>query len=279
MVKLTFSLFDPNFNKLDYPAGVTPLDFLVPSIEKERYTENIKGVPGTIDYGFDYKEREVTLNFQMEHFHGTHDFRLMRNQLYELLDSYSYIYISDDLLPSLVLKVTFDSSYNPERYGYWYSTIEVSAKTIGLPFWRTKYTTQDIEKEGYEALAEEFGMADGINQDMANYRFQSSVFSVWNGGNITIDPRQMHLDIRIWHSTSKGNATIENLTTGDKVIIYREHTDSFINLIGSKVMLADTNWLRESNRQYITLAPGENKIRISNTNFSDITFDFPFYFK
>lgn len=279
MIKLTFSLFDPNFNKLDYPAGITPLDFLVPSIEKERYTENIKGVPGTIDYGFDYKEREVTLNFQMEHFHGTHDFRLMRNQLYELLDSYSYIYISDDLLPSLVLKVTFDNSYNPERYGYWYSTIEVSAKTIGLPFWRTKYTTQDIEKEGYEALAEEFGMADGINQDMANYRFQSSVFSVWNGGNITIDPRQMHLDIRIWHSTSKGNATIENLTTGDKVIIYREHTDSFINLVGSKVMLADTNWLRESNRQYITLAPGENKIRISNTNFSDVTFDFPFYFK
>ncbi|OFR11095.1 phage tail protein [Staphylococcus sp. HMSC078E07] len=276
---MTFSLFDPNFNKLDYPAGITPLDFLVPSIEKERYTENIKGVPGTIDYGFDYKEREVTLNFQMEHFHGTHDFRLMRNQLYELLDSYSYIYISDDLLPSLVLKVTFDNSYNPERYGYWYSTIEVSAKTIGLPFWRTKYTTQDIEKEGYEALAEEFGMADGINQDMANYRFQSSVFSVWNGGNVTIDPRQMHLDIRIWHSTSKGNATIENLTTGDKVIIYREHTDSFINLIGSKVMLADTNWLRESNRQYITLVPGENKIRISNASFSDVTFDFPFYFK
>lgn len=63
------------------------------------------------------------------------------------------------------------------------------------------------------------------------------------------------------------------------MIIYREHTDSFINLIGSKVMLADTNWLRESNRQYITLAPGENKIRISNTSFSDITFDFPYYFK
>lgn len=160
-----------------------------------------------------------------------------------------------------------------------YATLEVTATVIGLPFWRTKYTTQDIEKEGYEALAEEFGMADGINQDMANYRFQSSDFSVWNGGNVTIDPRQMHLDIRIWHSTSKGNATIENLTTRDKVIIYREHTDSFINLVGSKVMLADTNWLRESNRQYITLAPGENKIRISNTNFSDVTFDFPFYFK
>lgn len=233
-----------------------------------------------MNYGFDYKDREVTLNFWLRHFHGEHDQKLLKSELYAMLDSQPYFYVSDDRLPTRVLKLAVDEPYLPDRInGSNISTLEVKCQIIGLPFWRTKYTTQDIEKEGYEALAEEYGMADGINQDMANYRFQSSVFSVWNGGNVTIDPRQMHLDIRIWHSTSKGNATIENLTTGDKVIIYREHTDSFINLIGSKVMLADTNWLRESNRQYITLVPGENKIRISNASFSDVTFDFPFYFK
>ena len=277
---MPFTIFDPNMNKINYPVGVLPLDFLVSAIEKERYVENIKGIPGPIDYGFDYKDREVTLNFWLRHYHGEHDQKLLKSELYAMLDSQPYFYVSDDRLPSRVLKLAVDEPYLPDRInGSNISTLEVKCQIIGLPFWRTKYTTQDIEKEGYEALAEEFGMADGINQDMANYRFQTSVFSVWNGGNVTIDPRQMHLDIRIWHSTSKGNATIENLTTGDKVIIYREHTDSFINLIGSKVMLADTNWLRESNRQYITLAPGENKIRISNTNFSDVTFDFPFYFK
>lgn len=277
---MPFTIFDPNMNKIDYPVGVLPLDFLVSAIAKERYIETVNGIPGDVNYGFDYKDREVTLNFWLRHFHGEHDQKLLKSELYAMLDSQPYFYVSDDRLPSRVLKLAVDEPYLPDRInGSNISTLEVKCQIIGLPFWRTKYTTQDIEKEGYEALAEEFGMADGINQDMANYRFQSSVFSVWNGGNVTIDPRQMHLDIRIWHSTSKGNATIENLTTGDKVIIYREHTDSFINLIGSKVMLADTNWLRESNRQYITLAPGENKIRISNTNFSDITFDFPFYFK
>lgn len=277
---MPFTIFDTNMNEIDYPVGVLPLDFLVSAIEKERYIETVNGIPGNVNYGFDYKEREVTLNFWLRHFHGEHDQKLLKSELYAMLDSQPYFYVSDDRLPTRVLKLAVDEPYLPDRInGSNISTLEVKCQIIGLPFWRTKYTTQDIEKEGYEALAEEFGMADGINQDMANYRFQSSVFSVWNGGNVTIDPRQMHLDIRIWHSTSKGNATIENLTTGDKVIIYRKHTDSFINLIGSKVMLADTNWLRESNRQYITLAPGENKIRISNTNFSDVTFDFPFYFK
>lgn len=277
---MPFTIFDPNMNKIDYPVGVLPLDFLVSAIEKERYIETVNGIPGNVNYGFDYKEREVTLNFWLRHYHGEHDQKLLKSELYAMLDSQPYFYVSDDRLPTRVLKLAIDEPYLPDRInGSNISTLEVKCQIIGLPFWQTKYTTQDIEKEGYEALAEEFGMADGINQDMANYRFQSSVFSVWNGGNVTIDPRQMPLNIRVWHSTSKGNATIENLTTGDKVIVYREHTNSYINLIGSKVMLADTNWLRESNRQYITLAPGENKIRISNTNFSDVTFDFPFYFK
>lgn len=279
MVKLTFSLFDPDFNKLDYPAGVTPLDFLVPSIEKERYTENIKGVPGTIDYGFDYKEREVILNFQTEHFHGTHDFRLMRNQFYELLDRYSFLYISDDLLPSLVLKVTFDNSYSPERYGYWYSTIEVSAKTIGLPFWRTKYTTQDIQQYGYDAIVEKFGLADNINLDFLTYTPTTNEFSIWNGSHMTIDPRHFDLSIRLLYATSKGDVTVENLTTGEKFIFYRQFTNTHLNIFGSQVLLGNTNWLRESNRKFISLVPGENKIKVSNVEHSGVSFDFPFYFK
>ncbi|PAK69409.1 phage tail domain-containing protein [Staphylococcus haemolyticus] len=276
---MTFSLFDPDFNKLDYPAGVTPLDFLVPSIEKERYTDNVKGVPGTIDYGFDYKEREVTLNFQMEHFHGTYDFRLMRNQLYELLDRYSFLYISDDLLPSLALKVSFDNSYSPERYGYWYSTIEVSAKTIGLPFWRTKYTTQDIQRYGYDAIVEKFGLADNINLDFLTYTPTTNEFSIWNGSHMTIDPRHFDLSIRLLYATSKGDVTIENLTTGEKFIFYRQFTNTHLNIFGSQVLLGNTNWLRESNRKFISLVPGENKIKISNVEHSGVSFDFPFYFK
>lgn len=277
---MPFTLHDPNMNKIGYPVGIKPLDFLVSSIEKERKSQSIDGIPGNVDYGFDYKDREVTLTFWLRHYHGEYDNRLMKSDLYNLLDSQPYFYISDDRLPSRVLKVTIDEQYMPERVMHSpFSELEVKGNVSGRPFWRTKYTTQDIEKDGYSAIVEKYGMADGINIDYQKYRFNTNTFTVWNGGNVTVDPRNMQLDIRVWNSTSNGNATIENLTTGDKFVMYREHTKSFINLFGTKILLGSTNWLRESNRKFITLAPGENKIKISNTTFTDVTFDFPFYYK
>lgn len=276
---MTFTLYDPNMNKLNYPVGVRPLDLLVSSIEKERKEQQIDGVPGVVDYGYNYKGREVKMNFMTEHYHGTFDHRLQRDEIYNLFDEYQFLYVSDDTVPSRVLKITVDGSFTPERYGYWYSTFEVDARVTGLPFWRTKYTTQEIESSGYSAIVEKYGMADGINIDYQKYRFNTNTFTVWNGGNVTVDPRNMQLDIRVWNSTSNGNATIENLTTGDKFVMYREHTKSFINLFGTKILLGSTNWLRESNRKFIPLVPGENKIKISNTTFTDVTFDFPFYYK
>lgn len=147
MIILTFTLYDENINEIEYPVGVTPLDILVSSIERERYEENIKGIPGPIDYGFDFKEREITLKFQMEHYHDTFDFRLQRDELYNIFSSHNHLYVSDNLVPTRVIKLQVDGQFTPERYGYWYSTLEVTGKTTGLPFWRTKYTTQDIEKK------------------------------------------------------------------------------------------------------------------------------------
>lgn len=136
-------------NKIDYPVGVLPLDFLVSAIEKERYVENIKGIPGAVNYGFDYKEREVTLNFWLRHYHGEHDQKLLKSELYAMLDSQPYFYISDDRLPTRVLKVAIDEPYMPDRInGINIHTLEFKAQVIGLPFWRTKYTTQDIETKG-----------------------------------------------------------------------------------------------------------------------------------
>ena len=179
--------------------------------------ENINGIPGTVDYGFNYKEREITLKFQMEHFNGSYDFRLMRNQLYALLDSQSYFYIVDNLSPSLALKITIDSSYLPNAMVVVFY-IRNYSKTTGLPFWRTIYTTQDIEKNGYTALVEKFGMADGVHLDYLTYTPKTNTFSIWNGGNVAIDPRHFDLSIRLLYATSKGNVTIENLTTGEKFI-------------------------------------------------------------
>ncbi|PTJ36223.1 phage tail family protein, partial [Staphylococcus simulans] len=73
--------------------------------------------------------------------------------------------------------------------------------------------------------------------------------------------------------------TLENLTTGEKFEFYRQFSNTHLNLFGAKVMLGATNWLRESNRKFISLAPGENKFKVSNVTHQGISFEFPFYFK
>lgn len=276
---MTFTLYDPNMNKVDYPVGVRPLDLLVSSIEKERKEQQIDGVPGVVDYGYNYKGREVKMNFMTEHYHGTFDHRLQRDEVYNLFDEYPFLYVSDDTVPSRVLKITVDGSFTPERYGYWYSTFEVDARITGLPFWRTKYTTQELNNSGYKSITEKYGTADGIHIDHTKYTHTTNEFTIFNAGNVTIDPRNMPLDIRLSYATSNGIVSIENITTGEKFTFSRSFTNTHLNLYGTKVQLGSTNWLRESNRQFLTLIPGENKFKISNATFQDIRFDFLFHYK
>ena len=278
---MPFTIFDPNMNKINYPVGVLPLDFLVSAIEKERYVENIKGIPGPIDYGFDYKDREVTLNFWLRHYHGEHDQKLLKSELYAMLDSQPYFYVSDDRLPTRVLKLAVDEPYLPDRInGSNISTLEFKCQIIGLPFWRTKYTTQDIETKGFEAIAEQFGLADGLNIDYPKYTFTENKFTVWNGGNVTLDPRNMPLKIKLKHLVTDGTFKLTNKTTGETFEYYAPRTGNTVDLDGVQAFVGyQLNRLRETNRKYISIVPGINEIEYSGGTMDDIQFDFPFYFK
>lgn len=276
---MTFTLYDPNMNKVDYPVGVRPLDLFVSSIEKERKEQAIDGVPGVVDYGYNYKGREVKMNFMTEHHHDTYDHRLQRDEIYNLFDSYPYLYVSDNTVPSRVLKITIDGSFTPERYGYWYSTFEVEARITGLPFWRTKYTTQEIESSGYSAIVEKYGMADGINVDYLPYKFTSNEFTIWNGGNVTVDPRNMYLKLNLANVTTTGNLIIENVTTGEKFIYKEAISKKNLTIDGTKVLIGTSNKLRDTNRKFISLVKGINKIKITNGTFDSVAVDSPFYFK
>lgn len=278
---MPFTIFDPNMNKIDYPVGVLPLDFLVSAIEKERYVENIKGIPGPIDYGFDYKDREVTLNFWLRHYHGEHDQKLLKSELYAMLDSQPYFYVSDDRLPTRVLKLAVDEPYLPDRInGSNISTLEFKCQIIGLPFWRTKYTTQDVETKGFEAIAEQFGLADGLNIDYPKYTFTENKFTVWNGGNVTLDPRNMPLKIKLKHLVTDGTFKLTNKTTGETFEYYAPRTGNTVDLDGVQAFVGyQLNRLRETNRKYISIVPGINEIEYSGGTMDNIQFDFPFYFK
>mgnify|MGYP002717416775 CR=1 FL=1 len=277
---MPFTIFDPNMNKIDYPVGVTPLDFLVSAIEKERYIETVNGIPGNVNYGFDYKEREVTLNFWLRHYHGEHDQKLLKSELYAMLDSQPYFYVSDDRLPTRVLKLTVDEPYLPDRInGSNISTLEIKGQIIGLPFWRTKYTTQDIDTYGYNAIVDKFGLADGIQIDYLNYTFTEPQFDIWNGGNVEIDPRNMPLKITIENVNSEGNFSVESFTNGSQFVFKKPITNQTVTLDGTKVLIGINNRLRDSNRKFVSLNKFRNTLRIKNGTFSKVKIDFPFFYK
>ncbi|MGX0099671.1 phage tail domain-containing protein [Staphylococcus cohnii] len=275
-----FTMYDPNMNKLQFPVGVKPLDFFVSSIEKERKEQSIDGIPGVIDYGFNYKQREASLTFFLRHYHGEHDYFLLESELNAFLDSHEYFYVARNALPSRVIKVTVDGSFKPERIlGSMYAQLEVDARVTGLPFWRTKYTTQEIESNGYSAIVEKYGLADGINVDYLPYKFTTNEFTVWNGGNVTVDPRNMYLKINLTNVTTTGNLTIENITTGEKFIYKEVISKNNLSIDGTKVLIGTSNKLRDTNRKFISLVKGINKIKITNGTFDSVAVDSPFYFK
>lgn len=273
-------MYDPNMNKLQFPVGVKPLDFFVSSMEKERKEQSIDGIPGVVDYGFNYKQREASLTFFLRHYHGEHDYFLLESDLNAFLDSHEYFYVARNALPSRVIKVTVDGSFKPERIlGSMYAQLEVDARVTGLPFWRTKYTTQEIESSGYSAIVEKYGLADGINVDYLNYKFNYDEFTIWNGGNVTVDPRNMYLKLILTNVTTTGNLIIENVTTGEKFIYKEAISKKNLNIDGTKVLIGTSNKLRDTNRKFISLVKGINKIKITNGTFDSVAVDSPFYFK
>lgn len=276
-----FTLYDPDMNKLKFPAGVKPLDFLVSSISKERITQKIDGIPGEIDYGFNYGTREASMTFWLRHYHAEHDFLLLVSELNDFLDSQPFFYVAHEYLPTRVIKITVDESYQPDRIlGSMYAKLEVKCSISGLPFWRTKWKTQELELEGYNADSDKFGFADNINLDYPNYTFDTNSFYVWNGGNLTVDPRNMDLKIRLYQLKTDGNFKLTNHTTGETFEYRAPRTGNTVDLNGIEAFVGmQANRLRETNRKYISLAPGLNKISYTGGEMINIQFDFPFYFK
>ncbi|MRF37124.1 phage tail family protein [Staphylococcus sp. KY49P] len=273
-------MYDPNMKEIQFPVGVKPLDLFVSSIEKERKEQQIDGIPGVVDYGFNYKQRDASMTFWLRHFHGEHDYYLMKSEIDSMFDSYDYIYACHNALPSRVIKLTVDGSFEPERItGSMYANLEVDARITGLPFWQTKYTTQEIEKDGYSAIVEKYGLADGIHQDIVNYTFTSNTFTLWNGGNVKVDPRFLYLKITVVGANTDGNLTIENTTTGEKFIYKDIISNKDLTIDGTKILIGINNMLRSTNRKFVGIKPGKNVFKVINGSFKEVKIDTKFYYK
>ena len=274
-----FKMYDLNMKEIKFPEGLMPLDIFVGSIAKERATETIEGRNGIVDYGTNYVDRSVELSMWINS-SDTTDYRLLRNELYALFDTGNAFYIEETRVPSRVLKVAVDESFIPDRLTIRNASVDVTCRTLDSVFWESKYTTLELHDSGYSATEEKYGLVDNIDDEKVKYRFTSNNFTVYNAGNVTVDPESMYLRIIATYVESSGDFTIRNNTTGDEFVLKRASNGNHVRLIGMVISLgAITNIFRDTNRRFISLAPGDNEFEILNGTFGEIRFDFKYLYK
>ena len=274
-----FKIYDLNMKELPFPEGVKPLDIFVGSVNKRRLTEEFEGRSGTLNYGYDYGERSVDLSLWLEA-HDAIDYRLIRNELYAFFDTHDVFYIEETRVPSRVLKVTIDESYIPERINQTHSSVEISCRTLDSVFWETKYTTLELHDSGYSALVEKYGLVDNIDDEKVQYRFSENNFTVYNAGNVAVEPESMYISILFYYcSIPDGKMTVKNLTTGDTLIINSTENRKHIRQDGMVFTIGGVNRFRDTNRSFISLAPGDNRFEITGATFDEVRIDFKYYYK
>src|SRR5699024_8540531 len=100
-------------------------------------------------------------------------------------------------------------------------------------------------------------------------------FSIWNAGNVTVEPETMYLKITV--TGTLGKLEIRNKTTGDFFKVNAAFSRTLI-IDGMSTQLKGTNVFRDTNRRYISLASGANQFEVIG-QYTDIEFDFRYYYK
>ena len=108
----------------------------------------------------------------------------------------------------------------------------------------------------------------------------TNTLSVYNAGNVTVEPENMMLNIIANGVQSTNNFTIRNNTTGEEIVLKRASDGSHYRIQGMVISLGSTtNVFRDTNRRFISLVPGDNQFEILNGTFEEMRFNFKYYYK
>jgi phage-related protein len=247
--------------------------FRILSPSPEHVTEKVEGTHGSILLGTTLKERKITSKISIEAVDAI-DFDLYRDEIFRIFNPLKKFYIIRDLQPGKRMKVSvaneFDIDYVSLEDGEFdieFVIHSVFLESIG----DTLSTPMSFDSEAWQ-----FGQ--GLIADDIKYVHTTNTFSIYNAGDIGIDPRYFPLEITFTGASDKLGIT--NLTTGD----YFEHKETTV--VGDTILLDrvkayknGVSILGQTNRKLIRLAPGWNQLAVSNVlSDFEIKFKFRFYY-
>ena len=252
--------------------GIRTKDFIVSAPPLRHMTEEIDGYDGVVDIETTEGAREITCIFKMKSVDMA-DFPLLRNEIFRILRSKEPFYLIDRREPGKRWEVKCQDAYDIEQkfiYGDFtvsFTCFKGYAESIG--------TT--LDPLTFDSELWQIGQGLDVENDMT-YVHSSPSFSIYNAGDVTVDPRV--LPLKITFTGASTNLTITNETTGDTWQYTGTTTaNDTITLDGIRSLKNSLSILGDTNRKLISIAPGWNDFTIAGAsgNFT-ISFDFRFYY-
>ena len=276
------------------------LSFMSSGIKKRTGSEYSDGRPGRINYHSEDEYRTVTLTVQATA-EDMHDITHLRDAVNELFDGELMLremriksveveyesmgqrtgelqLESPEYVNGKQIKVAMVNSTEIDDTTL-VSTFTVEFETTESPYFETIYTTLELHDSGYSATVEKYGLVDNIDDEKVKYRFTESNFTVYNAGNVTIEPESMFLKINFIFASSEGNLELKNLTTGEVFEYHKPITRRNLTIDGMIFKEGTFNAFKDTNRRFISLAPGVNEFEITGATFDEIFFSFKYLYK
>jgi phage-related protein len=248
--------------------------FRILSPSPEHITETVTGRHGSIRHGTTLKERKITSKISVEAVDYI-DFDLFRDELFRIFNPLKEFYIIRDLQPGKRMKVSVASEFDID-----YLTLEDGEFDIDFVIHSVFLESIGATLDDFSFDSELWQFGQGlIADDGLQYIHTDATFSIYNAGDIEIDPRDFPLEITF--TGASNNLGITNLTTGD----YWEYQGTTnagdtILLDRVKAFKNGTSILGNTNRKQLRLAPaGWNEFVVSGAvSPFEIKFNFRFYY-
>ncbi|MDC3412521.1 phage tail family protein [Terrihalobacillus insolitus] len=254
-----------------HSSGIVPLSLRIESLSPRYRTEELEGRHGAVDLGTTYAQRRLIGRFGIMS-GNLEEYEFIQNEAFSLFDSITPFYIISKYQLQKKWKVKTANAFIPEKIVPTLGEFEVSFISDS-PFAESIGTT--LNPSGTEIVQVK---EENFNDPPIQYTFNTSKFSVWNDGDVTIDPRQH--DLKIIFEGASTNLSIKNITTGDEWTYTGTTLDSdTVTLDGVRSVKNSLSIFRDTNRKLITLAKGWNEFEITGaTGDFTISFDFRFLY-
>lgn len=265
--------------------NITVRDFSVSGIPMVTNYWSTEGRSGVVDLGAEYGQREITIPFYTKSSDMV-KYAHVRDKLFSLITSREPVYIremrtakedapgTDVFVSGKRYLVRISDITSPEQarvYGFG----ELLYETVETPFSESVKTTLQLEKSG--VTSDWTSDMNLINTDEARkYTQTARTFRIYNAGDVAVHPFENFLNITISGGTG-ADIRLKNTTTGDEFRYLKAINDKTIVLNKALITVNGLRSYRDTNREFISLAPGWNTFEVNR----DVTikFDFRYYYK